>query len=150
MASVPGIEHGGNGNAGNAGNGAGVWGLPAGAALNDIGGGIFAMQWNASGFAVHFFPRNGTIPADISGDAPDTKTWGPPWRFYPIGDTCPSTHFNQMHVVLNLDFCGTWAGHAYPGGEDACAHYVSTTQNPEAYWAINSMSFFNISANATA
>ena len=84
-----------------------------------------------------FFPR-GQIPEDL--DQGNTYTWGPPYVTFPFYN-CPSWHFNDQQLVINLDFCGDWAGSVFPGGNDACIEYVQNPANIEAlsdaYWAIN-------------
>lgn len=141
MPNVPGIDNGG---AAMGKDGAGVWGLPAGEALNDAGGGYFATWWSVRGFAVYFFPRAGPAPPDISSDAPDPRKWPRPWRFFPFSAECPAAHFKDMRLTLNTAFCGEWAGRDFPGGWDACKEHVSATVNQEAFWAINSVKVFTV------
>jgi len=144
MSTVPGIDNGGDGATVNSDDGAGVWGNLAGPALNDIGGGFYAVEWTSKGFAMYFFPRNGTAPEDITSDCPNTSTWGTPWRFFPFGPSCPPSSFADQRVVFDLTFCGQWAGNVYPGGIEQCNEDVSSIVNPEAYWAINSMKVFPV------
>jgi hypothetical protein len=32
-------------------------------------------------------------------------------------------------LVINLDFCGDWAGSVFPGGEKACEAFVTDPAN---------------------
>ena len=50
-----------------------------------------------------------------------------------------------MKIIINLTFCGDWAGNVYPGGKSACIDKVRN--NPEAYknayWLINYVKVFD-------
>ena len=87
-----------------------------------------------------YFPRSG-IPADLASNQPDSAKWGEPYVFFPFGSQCPSYHFQNMVLVINLDFCGDWAGNVFPGGVHACINYVKSAAFAgalsEAYWEIN-------------
>lgn len=81
-----------NSNSGN--NGCGVTTSVAnsyGNGFNNIGGGVYAMQWESSGLYIWFFPRN-AIPADITNNAPVTGNWGLPVR--------PSTIVHGIMLTL--------------------------------------------------
>jgi hypothetical protein len=148
MPNVPGIDGGGNGANGafTGGDGAGVWGEDnAGAALNAVGGGYFAVHWTSSGFDMYQFPRDAdNIPSDITSMTPDVSTWGAPWRHFPFGADCPSTIFYKMKFTFNIDFCGGWAGSVYPGGAGKCNEDMKTVHIPEAYWNVNWMRVFDV------
>lgn len=131
-----------NCNAGNGNEGCGLDG-PAGSGgsvFNENGGGVFATQWTTSGIKMWFFRRD-QIPADITSEKPDSATWGKPYVTFPFGSDCPSYHFDDMVLVINLDFCGDWAGSDFPGGSTACVDYVKDPANAnalsEAYWEID-------------
>jgi len=143
MPSVYGMDNGGNGNANQALEGSGVWGNPAGKVLNDMGGGVIAVWWLTNGFSMYHFPRN-KIPEDVVNGSPDPSTWGRPWRFFPFGSDCASSHFKNMKITLNLAFCGEWAGREFPGGNDACVEYLNHNNVPDAYWLINSLRVYSV------
>eukprot|EP00438_Fugacium_kawagutii_P032202 Skav220149 [mRNA] locus=scaffold6329:51347:56909:- [translate_table: standard] len=143
-------------NSDSAHNGCGLDGPPnsGGPQFNAFDGGVFATQWTGEGIKLWMFNRS-HIPSDITENQPDSTTWGDPWAFFPFGDDCPSTHFGDHVLVINLDFCGDWAGSVFPGGEDACEGYVRDPNNieklkarregtgiPDAYWAINYVKVF--------
>lgn len=136
-----------NCNSEDAHNGCGLNGPPnsGGPAFNKGGGGVFATKWTSTGIQMWMFPR-GKIPADLAEDEPDSSTWGTPWAFFPFGANCPSTHFNDHVLVINLDFCGDWAGSVFPGGEKVCEAFVTDPANidklQEAYWSINYVKVF--------
>jgi len=142
MPQVPGIDNGGRGwtGPGDSGNdGAGVFGNSAGSALNNMGGGIYAVHWTSAGLAMYFFPRN-KVPSNMD----DPSTWGAPWRLFPFGPKCPSSHFGHMKVTFDLTFCGDWAGNVFAGGMAACIRTVRNTPNEDAYWGINSMRILDV------
>ncbi|CAE7635911.1 unnamed protein product [Symbiodinium necroappetens] len=131
-----------NCNAGSATEGCGRHGPPGsgGSAFNQNGGGVFAAKWTSSGIKMWFFPRN-QIPADLTREKPDSTRWGEPYVTFPFGPRCPPYHFENMVLVINLDFCGDWAGNVYPGGRNVCMAYVKNPANAkalsEAFWEIN-------------
>ena len=79
----------------------------------------------------------------VDGD-PQPWTWGVPMaRFDFTPDKCPQERYREMFMVINLTFCGTWAGGInwaqcwIPHGF-SCDAFVR--DNPaafeDAYWAI--------------
>ena len=64
--------------------------------------------------------------------------------YFTLGTNCDPNHFNWMSIIINLTFCGAWAGQVYPGGEDACVDAVlNLPQNyTDAYWLINSLKVY--------
>lgn len=136
-----------NCNAGGATEGCGRHGPPGsgGSAFNQNGGGVFATKWTSSGIKMWFFPRN-QIPADLTSEKPDSTRWGEPYVTFPFGPRCPPYHFENMVLVINLDFCGDWAGNVYPGGRNVCMAYVKNPANTkalsEAFWEINYVKVF--------
>jgi len=93
-------------------------------------------------FACFFFPRN-AIPSDITSMTPNPNSWGKPYTFFQLGNNCPANHFTQQQMVINLTFCGQWAGgtnfkNQCPN-EGNCADLVKSnpTAFKEAYWSIN-------------
>lgn len=117
-----------------------------GAGLNKNGGGIYAMRWEqATGIQIWFFPRN-NLPADVkSSSVPTMADWGTPVGDYPFGDNCNATFFKDMKIVINLTFCGRWAGnqttYSAAGCPSNCNSYVENNPHAfdEAYWDINSL-----------
>lgn len=113
-----------------------------GAGLNNAGGGVYAMRWEKeTGIQIWFFTR-GSIPSDIkSGATPTPEKWGNPVADYPFGGNCAASMFNSMKIIINLTFCGDYAGlpSVYQGCPGDCKSYVQN--NPKAfdnaYWDIN-------------
>ena len=137
-------------------------GRSLGMPLNANGGGVFALEWDPANMHLRswIFSPHGRVPtnlrnalrtatnADISTRiAPDTNLWGLPYGYFPIGEGthCPSTHFRNMRLVINLAFCGSVAGNRYfmdcPKQfkeYKTCNEWVASDPEDlnEAYWKI--------------
>jgi hypothetical protein len=118
-----------------------------GAGLNQNGGGVYAMQWNADAISVYFFPRD-NIPADVLGDCPNPTTWGKPAAKF-VGGCDIEESFAEQQIIIDTTFCGAWAGSEWEDsscGKKAktCEEYVR--DNPEAfteaYWEINALKVY--------
>jgi hypothetical protein len=120
-----------------------------GTGFNNIGGGVYAMQWESSGIYVWFFQR-GQIPSDITNGAPVTGNWGLPVVAFNGNAGCDiDSHFANNSIIFDTTFCGDWAGSVW--GSGSCASLASSCQdyvaaNPKAftnaYWAINSVKVY--------
>ena len=119
-----------------------------GQGFNDNGGGVYATLWDLEkGFKTWFFPRN-AIPIDIQEKNPLPEQWGRPAAHYPFGSHCTSDHFKEMLIVINLTFCGDWAGATFK--QDGCDARIScedfVRKNPFAFqnakWDINSIRIY--------
>lgn len=119
--------------------------------FNEIGGGVFALEWTSSAINVFFFPRNGNIPQDIAAGNPDPSTWGSPSTSF-SGSGCDiSSHFQNHQIVFDTTFCGDWAGKVF-SDDPVCGSKATTCQefvssNPsefkDAYWLINSVKVYS-------
>lgn len=115
--------------------------------FNQNGGGIYAMERTSTHIAIWFFPRDGT-PLDIIAGlpVPNILTWGKPSAFFPLGENCDKTHFNNHKIVIDTSLCGDYAGNTFTssGCGPACIDFVD--KNPfafsEAYWAISSITVY--------
>ena len=49
-----------------------------------------------------------------------------------------------MKIIINLTFCGDWAGNVYPGGMNACISAVRTRPwaYSNSYWIVNYVKVF--------
>jgi hypothetical protein len=123
---------------------------PFGDSFNDIGGGVYAMEWTSDHIAVWFFPRS-NIPADITSGNPNVASWGSPTARFVGGSGCNiSKYFKANNIVINTSLCGDWAGKVW--SQDAeCSALAPTCQeyaakNPKAfenaYWLINSIKVY--------
>jgi hypothetical protein len=123
--------------------------------FNNIGGGVYAMEWTSEAISVWFFPRS-SIPADIASGSPDPSKWGPPQAKF-TGNTCDiDKYFTSHKIIFNTTFCGDWAGKKWK--DDAtCAAKADTCQafvekNPkaftEAFWLIRYVKVFQADGKA--
>ena len=89
-----------------------------GAGFNNNGGGVYAsmlteclaylliliifflVKWDTTGIAVYFFPR-GSVPADISADAPKPHSWGYPQGRWPAPTCAPFQYFNHHSAIFD-------------------------------------------------
>ncbi|KAL2757499.1 glycoside hydrolase family 16 protein [Sodiomyces alcalophilus JCM 7366] len=118
--------------------------------FNDIGGGVYAIQWTDEHISVWFFPR-GRIPDNVESDSPDPSAWGPALARFNGGEECHlPDHFKKQSLVFNIALCGEWAGRVW-GDNAECSALAPTcdewvADNPdafaEAYWLINSVRIF--------
>ncbi|KAI5810579.1 beta-1,3-1,4-glucanase [Pyronema omphalodes] len=125
-------------------------------------GGVYAMEWTKRDIKIWFFPR-GTEPADLAStstadanlepvaaaSAPNPNTWGHPVAWIPLlcgwGD-----RFKDHRVVINVSFCGAWAGKQdvwqasgcyHPQTAPTCEDWVRKRPETfkETYWKIRSV-----------
>ncbi|KAI0339160.1 hypothetical protein BDW22DRAFT_1295682, partial [Trametopsis cervina] len=82
-----------------------------GAAFAQNGGGVYAMQFDASGIFIWFWTRS-AVPAAISTatDSIDLSTFGPPSAAYPSQSCNIAEFFGPQQIVLDITLCGDWAG----------------------------------------
>ncbi|KAH9938888.1 laminarinase [Epithele typhae] len=107
-----------------------------GPALNSAGGGYYAMERTNSFIKVWFWPRNsGNIPSDVKSGSTSINTgnWGTPFAYFPSQSCDLSSHFGAHNIIINLTFCGDWAGAVFnsDGCSGTCSTYVN--QNPSAF-----------------
>ncbi|KAL9093451.1 MAG: hypothetical protein Q9159_000305 [Coniocarpon cinnabarinum] len=124
-----------------------------GAAFNSNSGGVYAMQWTSNFIRVWFFPH-GAVPSSITANTPDpAKDFGKPMANFQ-GSCDIDRLFHSHHAVIDLTFCGDWAGNTYgssgcpmsvPGNSKAsCEAFVAKHPEAfkEAYWDINYLKVF--------
>jgi hypothetical protein len=120
-----------------------------GAGLNQNGGGVYAMQWNADAISVYFFPRE-SIPADVLGANPNPATWGKPAAKF-AGACDIEEKFAAQQIIIDTTFCGAWAGASNVWDDSSCGKKAKTCEeyvrdNPEAfteaYWEINGLKVY--------
>ncbi|KAF4457010.1 hypothetical protein F53441_1025 [Fusarium austroafricanum] len=104
--------------------------------FNAVGGGVYAMEWDSEYISIWHFPR-GAIPADIEGKRPDPSKWGLPQSLFGGSKCNVDEYFNDMRIVLNINFCGdygegTWTDSATCRAlAPTCREYVA--QNPRDF-----------------
>ncbi|KAI0726247.1 putative beta-glucanase from glycoside hydrolase family GH16 [Fomitopsis betulina] len=112
-----------------------------GKVFNTYGGGYYALERTASFIRVWFWSRNDTtVPSEISSGASaiNTSKWGTPIAFFPNTNCNFASLFQRNSIVIDLTFCGTWAGGSFtnascPGN---CTDYVNYNPSAfqDAYW----------------
>eukprot|EP00727_Mastigamoeba_balamuthi_P005762 m51a1_g1805 putative endo- -beta-glucanase (327) ;mRNA; r:460183-461283 len=121
-----------------------------GAALNQRGGGVWATLWTTQQIAVWYWPH-GKVPSDLTSNNPNPSAWGKPFAKFALGSKCPSNFFHDHRIIINLTFCGDWAGSVFaqqcPAENSrwhSCNEYVKNNPSAfsEAYWDISSIKIF--------
>ncbi|KAG9254870.1 glycoside hydrolase family 16 protein [Emericellopsis atlantica] len=149
-------------NAGNANTGCGQQTsnyLNYGTGFNQIGGGVYAMEWTSDFIAVYFFPRD-LIPADITSGHPDPSTWGLPTAKFVGSPGCDMDgFFRDNRIIFNTTFCGDWAGSPDVWNNNpvcsakapTCNDFVANNpqEYEEAYWTVNSVSVYKNNGTPT-
>ncbi|TDL21114.1 endo-beta-glucanase [Rickenella mellea] len=120
-----------------------------GKAFNSNGGGWYAMERTSTFINVYFWARNdASVPTDVKtgGNTVDTSAWGTPVANFPNTSCDFASHFKAHKIIINLTFCGDWAGSSFATAEvcpriGSCDDYVD--KNPgafqNAYWDIASV-----------
>ncbi|KAF7975332.1 hypothetical protein HWV62_9769 [Athelia sp. TMB] len=106
--------------------------------FNAVGGGWYAMERNPNAISVWFWEAgSSSVPSDVSSGASsvDTDNWGTPTAYFPNTDCDIASHFDANNIIINLTFCGDWAGadsvYAASGCPSTCVDYVNN--NPSAF-----------------
>ncbi|KZV62425.1 glycoside hydrolase family 16 protein [Peniophora sp. CONT] len=114
-----------------------------GHSFNLIQGGFYASERTSTEVKIWFWPRTATnIPSDVkSGSSTiNTNNWGRPQAYFPNTNCDIGSHFNDNNIVINLTFCGDWAGSAYSssGCPGTCNDYVKNNPSEmvNAYFLI--------------
>jgi len=161
--------------------------------VNDAGGAYYVLEWDPSvsrSIKSWVFRKDGEVPQNLldsigvqSGGSVTSSssttavvnatTWNAaPYAYFAVGDGtgCSADHFDQMHLVINLAFCGAVAGNrfakdcpdlaqqfaVYAKKEDGtptkqidpvatCNAYIASNPSildDEAYWKINGVYVF--------
>jgi hypothetical protein len=120
-----------------------------GQGLNVFGGGVYAVEWIDEWIKIWSFPRT-LAPLDMLTDNPIPANWGIPSAFYPFGSNCSSSNFKNHKIIINLTFCGDWAGKNYLTSCAAltnvstCPAYVQSAPQAflDSYWSLNSIKVY--------
>ncbi|KAF9066759.1 2 beta-glucanase [Rhodocollybia butyracea] len=104
--------------------------------FNNKQGGWYALERKNTGISVWFWSRNaGTVPADVNagGTTVNTDNWGEPTATFPSTSCDIAEKFGPHNIVINLTFCGDWAGSVYgsSGCPSSCEDFVNN--NPSAF-----------------
>jgi len=114
--------------------------------FNNAGGGWYAMERTNYAIKVWFWSRTDrSVPADVRNGAHsiNTSNWGTPFANFPNTSCDISSHFAPNNIVINLTFCGNWAGNTFTAqgcGRD-CAAFVNNNPSAftKAYWDFASL-----------
>lgn len=114
--------------------------------LNAIGGGWFVTERTGSKISIWFWGRKDkNVPLSVKNGWPSicTKEFGTPVAVWESSNTCEFDKiFGPENIIINLTFCGDWAGQdpifTAAGCPGTCIDYVNN--KPEsfknAYWDI--------------
>jgi hypothetical protein len=92
-----------------------------GPSFNANGGGWYAMERSPSEVKVWFWSRAASnVPSDVKNGATtiNTNGWGQPNAYFPDTSCDIDDHFGPQNIMIDLTFCGDWAGSHY--GESGC------------------------------
>jgi len=116
-----------------------------GPAFNNNGGGWYVMERTSTMVNVWFWARNDPlVPAEIaSGEGQiNPAHYGTPYANFPNNNCNLGSVLGPNNIIINLTFCGSWAGSNYPSScPSTCVNYVNTDPSAfgNAYWQINSL-----------
>ncbi|KAH7919358.1 hypothetical protein BV22DRAFT_1133889 [Leucogyrophana mollusca] len=117
--------------------------------FNKAGGGYFAMRRDkVEGISVWFLPRD-TFPLSDTPE-PTFLQALPPDAYFPVGSDCDyDQHFKPQQIMIDLTFCGDWAGADWTTSSCAslgptCNAFVDNNPSAftSAYWEINSLKIY--------
>ncbi|KAG8835534.1 hypothetical protein FRC17_002763 [Serendipita sp. 399] len=120
--------------------------------FNSVGGGWYAMERTPTFIKVWFWPRNdASVPADVKTlgqSVINTDSWGVPSAFFPNTQCDISSKFGGHNIIINLTFCGDWAGAVYStsGCPSTCIDYVNNNPSAfvNAYWDITAIRMYGL------
>lgn len=128
-----------------------------GTGFNSLGGGVYATEWTSQGITIWYFPRS-AIPADITAGTPNPQLWGLPLSKF-VPDCRLDDNFYNQNIVMNIDFCGDYAGSPFFYNQNpTCTAQAATCNdfvqnNPgaftETYWRINQLKVYQFSTAST-
>ncbi|KAE9388395.1 family 16 hypothetical endo-1,3(4)-beta-glucanase from glycoside hydrolase [Gymnopus androsaceus JB14] len=123
-----------------------------GPTFNSGGGGWFGMERTVDAISIWYWARDATnVPVGVADGNSEviTDNWGTPVAFFPTSSTCDlATEFTAHNIVINLTFCGVFAG-VTSIWDDSCAASTGVADcndfvdaNPAAF----SNAYFEINA----
>jgi len=115
--------------------------------FNAAGGGIYALERTPTEIKVWFWSREeidtGRAPSGVTvpgSPSVETSQWGTPVARFTNSRCDIARKFGPENVIINLTFCGDWAGnpnvYASSGCPSTCVDYVNNQPEAftEAYW----------------
>ncbi|KAJ5803787.1 CAZyme family GH16 [Penicillium psychrosexuale] len=119
-----------------------------GEAMNNRGGGVYALELRDAGIRAWLFPR-GAVPADVAAGNPDPSSWGVALADFPSTNCDIATHFKNLSIIVNIDLCGELAAQKQfyetmyhcPA---TCSSFVANNPGEfvDAYWEFNSFKVY--------
>lgn len=119
-----------------------------GEAMNNDGGGVYALELRKEGIRVWYFRRD-SIPDDIYASHPDPSTWGIALADFPSTKCDIGSHFQNQSIIANIDLCGELAAQSQyydtmyhcPG---TCTDWVANNPGSfvDAYWEFKSIQVY--------
>lgn len=78
-----------------------------GAAFNQAGGGVMAVELRDAGIRIWSWARS-ALPADVAANSatPYPASWGEAFADFPSTDCDISSHFRNQSIIANIDLCG--------------------------------------------
>lgn len=70
-----------------------------GTGFDNVGGGVYAMEWTSSAISIWFFP-SGSIPSDITSGSPNPAGWSTPAAYFNGG--CDIDSFFNDHQIVRF------------------------------------------------
>ncbi|KAF8432247.1 2 beta-glucan [Boletus edulis BED1] len=117
--------------------------------FNNVGGGWYAIERSSTYISIWFWERgSASIPSQVKypGGTVDTSTWGTPAALFPSTNCDFSSHLGPMNIIINLTFCGDWAGAVYSsdGCPSTCVDYVNNNPSAfaNAYFEFNALNIY--------
>ncbi|KAI0274329.1 endo-beta-glucanase [Russula aff. rugulosa BPL654] len=118
--------------------------------FNNNGGGWYAMERTTTFIKVWFWPRQASnVPSDVrngNSDSINTDAWGTPTAYFPNTQCDINSKFTPSNIIINLTFCGDWAGTVYGSSRcpGTCEDYVNNNPGAfsNAYFEFNSVSVY--------
>ncbi|KAH6917917.1 endo-beta-glucanase [Coprinopsis sp. MPI-PUGE-AT-0042] len=119
--------------------------------FNSVGGGWYAVERTNDYIKAWFWSRyDWDVPEEIRNGAGVVNPlyWGLPAAHFPSTDKCNiGEKFRDQNILINLTFCGDWAGNAYPksGCPLTCVDFVNNHPEAftEAYFDIGSLRIYS-------
>ncbi|SJK98519.1 uncharacterized protein ARMOST_01787 [Armillaria ostoyae] len=98
--------------------------------------GEYAVERTDTFIKIWFWARNNnSIPPDIQVENANINTdaWGTPFAYFPNTSCSISDMFGAHNIIINLTFCGDWAGSVYSTSDcpSSCVDYVDN--DPAAF-----------------
>lgn len=117
-----------------------------------LSGSVWATEWVSNSHIKTWVWARGAEPADVKSGRPNPASWGKPMSLFQLGSSCPPAFFKTMQIVINLTFCGDWAGNTFPqmcpsvqSKYGSCNNYISTIKSlPDAHWHIDYIKVFQM------